>query len=53
MPNRTIWHFSNNKPWINLDINVFLKENKSTFGSGNNKELRAVLKDQGNHRGEE
>lgn len=42
VPTRTVQCFSNNKPWINLDIKVLLKEKKRVFRSGNKEQLKTV-----------
>ena len=43
-PTRTVRYFSNNKPWMDPDINLF-KEKISAFRSGNKEELKVVQKD--------
>ena len=45
VPTRTVRCFSNNKPWINPEIKVLLKEEKRAFKSGDKEELKAVQRE--------
>ncbi|TWW54691.1 hypothetical protein D4764_0239290, partial [Takifugu flavidus] len=45
VPTRTVWSFSNSKPWITPDIKALLKEKKRAFVSGDKEELKTVQRE--------
>lgn len=44
VPTRTVWCFSNNKPWVTPELKA-LNGKKSVFRSGDKEELRRVKKE--------
>ncbi|XP_054872156.1 uncharacterized protein LOC111569300 [Amphiprion ocellaris] len=45
VPTRKVRCFSNNKPWVSLELKALLKEKRRVFGSGDKEELRRVQKE--------